>query len=203
MTVLQRLGWLCIGAAVAMGYLSLLSLQFGGLGHIPRPSDLPGLGLTALLDRVPLSVSGLPFWPENFLGKLETLLDTYECPVGHEYRVEIVNHAPLILRFRGFLPYGDATHLLKLAYIPAPFQLNNRSAKTSDASSYVAGWTKNDPARTYLEPDEDRVVACLESRIANMSGYPIQHLEAIQVHNKRLILISDCEEWWKSKAGRS
>jgi len=33
----------------------------------------------------------------------------------------------------------------------------------------------------YLEPDEDRVVACLESRIANMSGYSIHHQEAIQI----------------------
>ena len=33
----------------------------------------------------------------------------------------------------------------------------------------------------YLEPDEDRLVACLEARIANMSGYSIHHQEAIQI----------------------
>jgi hypothetical protein len=47
--------------------------------------------------------------------------------------------------------------------------------------SYVSHWTKDDPTRMYLEPDEDRVVACLEARIANMSGYSIHHQEAIQV----------------------
>lgn len=48
-------------------------------------------------------------------------------------------------------------------------------------TSYVSNWTRDDPTRMYLQPDEDRVVACLESRIANMSGYSIHHQEAIQI----------------------
>ena len=48
-------------------------------------------------------------------------------------------------------------------------------------TSYVSNWTRDDPTRMYLEPDEDRVVGCLETRIANMSGYSIYHQEAIQI----------------------
>src|SRR5271170_3434525 len=56
-----------------------------------------------------------------------------------------------------------------------PNSRNDRDA------SYVSNWTRDDPTRMYLEPDEDRVVACLETRIANISGYSIHHQEAIQI----------------------
>ena len=103
-----------MGVAVSIGCLSWLSLQFGGLGHIPRAVELPGIALTNLLDRVPGSVATAYFWPCEVLEGLEGLLDNYRCPSNHEYRVEIVHHEPLILRLRGFLPNREAKHLLKL-----------------------------------------------------------------------------------------
>ena len=73
----------------------------------------------------------------------------------------------------------------------APFTVNvcqtsetDNSDERSRSTSYVSKWTVDDPTRMYLEPDEDRVVACLEARIANVSGYSIHHHEAIQVYRR-------------------
>ena len=115
MSVIWRLQWLVVGIAVTIRLRSWLSLQFGGPGHIPPLKELPGISLTALLDRVPPSIAQSSLWPGTYLEQLEHLLDNYNCPTSHEYRVEIVHHSPLILRLRGFLPYGEANHLLKLA----------------------------------------------------------------------------------------
>jgi len=104
------------GIAVTIGYISWLSLQFGGLGHIPPAIELPGIALSAFLDRVPDSIAGSRLWPNTVIERLEGILDQYQCPRGHEYRVEILNHSPLIICLRGFLPPGEAAHLLKLAY---------------------------------------------------------------------------------------
>ena len=103
-----------MGVAVSLACISWLSLQFGGLGHIPRVVELPGIALTNVLDRIPESVATSAFWPREALESLEGLLDNYRCPSDHEYQVEIVNHEPLILRLLGFLPQGEAMHLLKL-----------------------------------------------------------------------------------------
>src|SRR4051812_20923199 len=78
--------------------------------------------------------------------------------------------------------------------------VNGRDSR-GENSSYVSQWTKDDPTRMYLEPDEDRVVACLEARIANISGYSIHHQEAIQVQlsmsklNDRSCEIVESEDW--------
>jgi len=104
------------GIAVTLGCISWLALEFGGLGHIPRVVELPGIALSALLDRVPESIATSSFWPNTAIEQFEGLLDQYQCPREHEYRVEILNHSPLILCLRGFLPPGEAAHLLKLAY---------------------------------------------------------------------------------------
>jgi hypothetical protein len=169
-----------LGVAVSLGCMSYLGAQFGGPGHVPRMVELPGIALSNFLDRLPVSVVTSAVWPGEYVDRLEAWLDNYQCPIGHEYRVEIVHHAPLILRLRGFLPSGEATHLLKLAYVQHHLVLMERDSR-GENSSYVSQWTKDDPTRMYLEPDEDRVVACLEARIANMSGYSIHHQEAIQV----------------------
>lgn len=105
-----------LGVAVCLGCLSVLVSQFGGPGHVPRLIELPGIALSNVLDRVPVSIVTSPIWPGQYIDRLEGFLDKYQCPTGHEYRVEIVHHAPLIIRLRGFLPPGEATHLLKLAY---------------------------------------------------------------------------------------
>jgi hypothetical protein len=97
--------------------MSWLSQQFGGLGHIPRAVELPGMALSNLLDHVPEQLATSALWPNEMLNKLEAVLDNYLCPSTHEYRVEIVHHTPLILRLRGFLPPGEAIHLLKIAYV--------------------------------------------------------------------------------------
>ena len=107
-----------LGIAVSMGCMSYLARQFGGPGHVPRLVELPGIALSSFLDRLPVSIVTSAVWPGDYVDMLETFLDNYQCPIGHEYRVEIVHHAPLILRLRGFLPPGEATHLLKLAYVP-------------------------------------------------------------------------------------
>jgi hypothetical protein len=104
------------GIAVTIGCISWLSLQFGGLGHIPRAVELPGIALSVFLDQVPESIAESALWPNTIIERLEGILDQYQCPGGHEYRVEIINHVPLILCLRGFLPPGEAAHLLKLAY---------------------------------------------------------------------------------------
>jgi hypothetical protein len=108
-----------VGVATTIGCLSWLSSHFGGLGHIPQGVELPGIALTSFLDRVPESLATSIIWPAGIIDLLEGMLDNYQCPSSHEFRVEIVNHSPLILRFRGFLPPGEGTHLLKLAYIEA------------------------------------------------------------------------------------
>jgi hypothetical protein len=105
----------CLGVALTIGCLTWLSQEFGGLGHIPRVVELPGIALTNLLDRVPAAIATSSVWPSYPLELLESFLDNYQCPFDHEYRVEIVHHSPLILRLRGFLPPREATHLLKLA----------------------------------------------------------------------------------------
>ena len=104
------------GLAVAIGCIQWLSLEFGGGGHIPRAIELPGIALSAFLDSFPESISASPLWPNSVIERLEGILDQYQCPINHEYRVEILNHNPLILCLRGFLAYGEAVHLLKLAY---------------------------------------------------------------------------------------
>ena len=106
-----------LGIAVSLGCMSYLAAQFGGPGHVPRMVELPGIVLSNFLDRLPVSVVTSAVWPGEYVDILEAWLDNYQCPIGHEYRVEIVHHAPLILRLRGFLPAGEATHLLKLAYV--------------------------------------------------------------------------------------
>jgi hypothetical protein len=106
----------CLGLALTIGSISWLSQEFGGLGHIPRAVELPGIALTNLLDRVPVGIATSSLWPSQRLERLEAFLDNYQCPSDHEYRVEIVNHSPLILRLRGFLPPREASHLLKLSY---------------------------------------------------------------------------------------
>jgi hypothetical protein len=116
MSFVREFQFFCIGIAVSLGCLSWLSTQVGGPGHLPRLVELPGIALTALLDQVPETIRDSELWPNKVLDKLEALLDNYECPSGHEYRLEIVNHSPVILRLRGFLPPGEATHLLKLSY---------------------------------------------------------------------------------------
>jgi hypothetical protein len=108
-----------VGVATTIGCLSWLSSHFGGLGHIPQVVELPGIALTSFLDQVPESLATSIIWPAGIIDLLEGMLDNYQCPSSHEFRVEIVNHSPLILRFRGFLPPGEGTHLLKLAYIEA------------------------------------------------------------------------------------
>lgn len=115
MTILRRVQWFCLGVGLTLGSLSWLSLQFGGVGHIPPLAEIPGIALTTLLDRVPPSLASSFIWPEAYFEKLEGLLDYYQCPQNHEFRVEIVHHSPVILRFRGFLPHGEANHMLKLA----------------------------------------------------------------------------------------
>ena len=115
MILLWRLQWFCLGVALSIGCISWLSLQFGGLGHIPRFIELPGITLTTFLDHVPDFVAASKLWPNQLLEWLEGQLDNYQCPSGHEYRVEIIHHSPLIMRFRGFLAPGEALHLLKLA----------------------------------------------------------------------------------------
>lgn len=165
---------------MSLGCMSFLASQFGGAGHVPRLTELPGIALSNLLDRVPNSIVTSTLWPGQYVDRLEASLDYYQCPSGHEYRVEIVHHAPLIIRLRGFLPPGEATHLLKLAYSSKAMYVNGSDSR-GENSSYVSQWTKDDPTRMYLEPDEDRVVACLEARIASISGYSIHHQEAIQV----------------------
>jgi hypothetical protein len=68
----------------------------------------------------------------------------------------------------------------------------------------VARWTENDPTRMYLEPDEDKVVACLEARISNVTGYPIHNLEAIQVAPTRTLAYGEgSKEWRGTGDGRS
>lgn len=104
------------GIAVTLGCISWLSLEFGGLGHIPRAVELPGIALSAFLDRIPESIATSSLWPNIAIEQLEGFLDQYQCPGGHEYRVEILNHSPLILCLRGFLPPAESAHLLKLAY---------------------------------------------------------------------------------------
>ena len=105
-----------LGIAISIGCLSYLSTQFNGLGHIPTAIELPGIGLANLLDKVPLSIASSSLWPNALFERIEGLLDYYTCPLSHEYRVDMVSQEPLILRFRGFLPPGEATHLLKLSY---------------------------------------------------------------------------------------
>ena len=111
-------GWgsFWIGVSVSIGCISWLSSQFGGLGHIPRIIELPGIAMSYFLDQIPVSITNSALWPYKLVERLEDLLDNYQCPSAHEYQVEIVCHEPVILRFRGFLPNGEATHLLKLAY---------------------------------------------------------------------------------------
>lgn len=106
-----------LGVALSIGCLSWLSVQYGGLGHIPRVAELPGIALTGLLDRIPESIAASAVWPGSYLEQLEIFLDNYQCATGHEYRVEIVHHSPVILRLLGFLPSGERIHLLKLAYV--------------------------------------------------------------------------------------
>jgi hypothetical protein len=160
----------------------MISQTFGGLRHVPRVSELPGIAFTNFLDTLPERVLTSKLWEYSGIERLEAWLDNYECPADHEYRLEIVHHEPLIFRLRGFLPQGEATHLLKLAYRDFHFSsIYDRDGERQD--SFVARWTADDPARTYLEPDEDRVVACLEQRIASMSGYKIHHQEPIQVRD--------------------
>src|SRR5271170_550187 len=96
-----------VGVAVSIGCMSWLSNEFGGLGHIPRVVELPGIVLANFLDKVPDSITELPIWPDEFIERMETRLDNYQCPNDHEYRVEIVHHEPLIIRLRGFLPSGE------------------------------------------------------------------------------------------------
>ena len=109
-----------MGLAVAIGCMQWLSLEFGGLGHIPPAVELPGIALSALLDRVPESMASSPLWPNIVIERLEGILDQYQCAVGHEYRIEILNHSPMMLCLKGFLPPGEANHLLKLAYDSLP-----------------------------------------------------------------------------------
>jgi hypothetical protein len=106
-----------IGVAVSIGCILWLSKHFGGLGHIPRAVELPGIALTSLLDNVPEKLAESAFWPSFVFEGLESVLDNYQCPATHEYRLQTVHHSPLILRLRGFLPPGEALHLLSLAYI--------------------------------------------------------------------------------------
>jgi hypothetical protein len=158
----------------------VISQTFGGLRHVPRASELPGIAFTNLLDKLPERVVTSKLWELSGIERFEAWLDNYECPTDHEYRMEIIHHEPLIFRLRGFLPHGEATHLLKLTYRAIHvWSINGRDGERQD--SFVARWTADDPTRTYLEPDEDRVVACLEQRIASMSGYTIHHQEPIQV----------------------
>ena len=117
MTILWKLQWFLIGIAVTIGSISWLSHNFDGLGRIPRLIELPGITLTSMLDQIPQFITNTKLWPGIYLTRLEELLDYYECPVNHVYRLEIVNHVPLILLLRGFLPSGEAAHLLKLAYV--------------------------------------------------------------------------------------
>ena len=111
------LGSFWVGVAISIGSGSWLSQHFGGAGHVPRAVELPGIVLSNFLDRIPEVLLSSSIWPSEYVDKLEAVLDYYQCPVNHEYRVEIVNHDPVILRLRGFLPPGEATHLLKLAYV--------------------------------------------------------------------------------------
>ena len=119
--VLERFGMFlslqafCIGVAVSIGCMLWLSHEFGGPSHIPALIELPGIALTNILDRVPDTVASSVVWPTGLLDMLEQVLDIYKCPSLHEYRLEIVHHSPLILHLRGFLAYGETTHLLKLA----------------------------------------------------------------------------------------
>jgi hypothetical protein len=106
-----------LGVAVTIGCISWLSSHFGGLGHVPRAIELPGIAITSLIDRVPESIATSRIWPAGIVERLESMLDNYQCPTGHDYSVEIVHHSPVILRFRGFLPHGEAAHLLKLTYV--------------------------------------------------------------------------------------
>jgi len=190
MLFLWLLQGFAVGVSVSVGCLSWLSVHFGGLGHIPRVVELPGIVLANFLDQVPDSILGSRIWPNTFVERLEARLDNYQCPAYHEYRVEIVHHEPLILHLRGFLPSGEAEHILKLTCIPSFLGFTNLSDERSVSSSWVSKWTADDPTRMYLEPDEDKVVACLEARIAKMSGYNIRHQEAIQVHQLKIRLIS-------------
>jgi hypothetical protein len=110
----------CFGVAVATGCISWLSVHFEGIGHVPRAVELPGIAFASFLDRVPEALATSIVWPSGIINRLEGLLDNYQCPENHEYRVEIVNHSPVILRLRRFLPPGEATHLLRLAYVTTP-----------------------------------------------------------------------------------
>jgi len=182
MTSFWRWESFAVGVAVTLGIMSWLSLQFGGPGHVPPIVELPGIALTSMLDSLPVSITTSVIWPGLLFYLLESLLDNYRCPYGHEYRVEIVNHNPPVLRFHGFLLHHESEHLLKLVYYNYGFETQiNDSGGREHAPSYVSHWTADDPSRIYLEPDEDRVVACLEKRIANMSGYSIHRQEPMQV----------------------
>jgi len=112
---LWKVQWFCLGVAVTLGGLSGISRMFGGLGHVPRVKELPGIAFTNFLDTLPDSIVTSKIWHYAGIERLETWLDKYECPVYHEYRMEILNHEPFIFRLQGFLPRGEATHLLKLA----------------------------------------------------------------------------------------
>jgi hypothetical protein len=116
MSCLWKWQWFILGVAVTLGSLSMISKSFGGLRHVPRINELPGIGFTNLLDTLPDWVVTSKLWEYSGIERLEVWLDNYECPVDHEYRMEILQHEPLIFRLRGFLPPGEATHLLKLAY---------------------------------------------------------------------------------------
>jgi hypothetical protein len=180
MSCLWKWQWFCLGVAVTLGTLSVISRTFSGLKHVPHVKELPGIVFTKFLDSLPDSVVTSKIWQYSGIETIEAWLDNYECPSDHEYRMEILHHEPLIFRLRRFLPYGEATHLLKLAYhFLGAQEYNGRDGERGD--SFVARWTADDPTRTYLEPDEDRVVACLERRIASMSGYSLHHQEPIQV----------------------
>ena len=125
MNALWRLQWICVGVALTAGGLSWLSTQFGGLGHVPRINELPGIYLTSKLDRVPVFLEGSMMWPTTYLNRLEAALDNYQCLGQHKYQVRIVNHAPLILHLQGFLPVGESTHFLKLAYMVMRHESDN------------------------------------------------------------------------------
>ena len=115
MSWLWKWQWFCLGVAVTLGALSITSRTFGGLRHVPPPKELPGIAFTNFLDSLPDSVVSSKLWQYSGIERLELWLDNYECPTDHEYRIEILHHEPIIFRLRGFLPRGEATHLLKLA----------------------------------------------------------------------------------------
>lgn len=107
--------WFCLGVAVTLGALSMMSRTFGGIRHIPRLKEIPGIAFTNFLDILPDSIVTSKAWQYSGIERLEMWLDNYQCPAEHEYRLEILHHEPLIFRLRGFLSPGEVTHLLKLA----------------------------------------------------------------------------------------